>query len=130
MGGDMVIAVAAGESALSWIQVAEQAIAEWGESGITMAYDTGASLEHLAAIAVETRRHASRHPNAHKKDLITMEDVVNSRLLRPLGLDETFIDWTEGVPGELARGYFWDGTGFVDITDHHPSWAWSAGSRP
>ncbi len=58
----------------------------------------------------------------------TWEDVVQSRLLDPIGLDETFTDWLPDVPGELIRGYYWDGTEYVDVTEHHPSWAWSAGS--
>ncbi len=44
-------------------------------------HETGATLEHLAAIAVTTRRHAGRHPNAHKKDPITLDDVANSRVI-------------------------------------------------
>jgi len=41
-------------------------------------HETGATLEHLAAIAVTTRRHAGRHPNAHKKDPITLDDVASA----------------------------------------------------
>src|SRR5690606_30250568 len=35
--------------------------------------------EHLAAIAVEHRRHAARHPKAHKRDPISVDDVLQSR---------------------------------------------------
>ena len=42
-------------------------------------YDT--TLEELAAIAVSHRRHASRHPKAHKREPITVDDVLNSRMI-------------------------------------------------
>lgn len=35
--------------------------------------------EQLAAIAVEHRRHAGLHPNAHKREPITLDDVMRSR---------------------------------------------------
>ena len=44
-------------------------------------HEFGATPEHLAAIAVTTREHALRHPNAHMKDRITMDDVANSRII-------------------------------------------------
>lgn len=44
-------------------------------------HETGTTLEHLAAIAVEHRRHAGRHPQAHKRDPITLEDVMRSRVI-------------------------------------------------
>jgi acetyl-CoA acetyltransferase len=44
-------------------------------------HEYGATLEQLAAIAVTARKHASRHPNAHKRDPITLEDVANSRVI-------------------------------------------------
>lgn len=37
--------------------------------------------EQLAAIAVEHRRHAGRHPKAHKQEPITIDDVLNSRII-------------------------------------------------
>ena len=44
-------------------------------------HDHGLTSEHLAAIAVEHRRHASRHPKAHKRDPITIEQVLNSKMI-------------------------------------------------
>lgn len=41
----------------------------------------GTTAEQFAAIAVSTRTHASLNPTAQKRDLITVEDVVNSRLI-------------------------------------------------
>jgi acetyl-CoA acetyltransferase len=41
----------------------------------------GVTSEQLAAIAVEHRRHASRHPKAHKRDLITVAQVLNSKMI-------------------------------------------------
>lgn len=37
--------------------------------------------EQLAAIAVQHRQHAARHPKAHKKDSITVEQVLASKLI-------------------------------------------------
>ena len=42
-------------------------------------HDFGVGSEHLAAIAVEHRHHAGRHPKAHKRDPITIDDVMNSK---------------------------------------------------
>jgi acetyl-CoA acetyltransferase len=39
----------------------------------------GVRREQLAAVAVNTRRHASLHPNAHMRTLITIEDVLASK---------------------------------------------------
>ena len=41
----------------------------------------GVTSEQLAAIAVEHRRHASRHPKAHKREPITVEQVLNSKMI-------------------------------------------------
>lgn len=41
----------------------------------------GVTSEQLAAIAVEHRRHAGRHPQAHKRDPITVEHVLNSKMI-------------------------------------------------
>lgn len=41
----------------------------------------GVSSEQLAAIAVEHRRHAGRHPKAHKRDAITVQDVLASKMI-------------------------------------------------
>ncbi|MGB3070924.1 MAG: thiolase family protein [Ottowia sp.] len=40
-----------------------------------------ATPEQLAAIAVEHRRHAARHPGAHMRDPLQIEDVMRSRLI-------------------------------------------------
>lgn len=42
-------------------------------------HETGATPEQLAAIAVEHRRHAARHPKAHKRDPVTVEQVLASK---------------------------------------------------
>ncbi len=42
-------------------------------------HETGVTSEQLAAIAVEHRRHASRHPKAHKREPITLEQVLGSK---------------------------------------------------
>ncbi|MDM9558464.1 thiolase family protein [Bordetella petrii] len=50
-------------------------------------HDFGVAPEHLAAIAVEHRRHAGRHPKAHKREPISIDDVLNSReICAPLRL--------------------------------------------
>ncbi len=41
----------------------------------------GVTSEHLAAIAVEHRRHAGRHPKAHKREPITVDQVLNSKMI-------------------------------------------------
>lgn len=41
----------------------------------------GTTSEQLAQIAVVTRKHAHLNPAAQKRDLITVEDVVNSRMI-------------------------------------------------
>ena len=42
-------------------------------------HEFGVTGEQLAAIAVEHRRHAGLHPNAHKREPITIDDVMRSR---------------------------------------------------
>jgi acetyl-CoA acetyltransferase len=44
-------------------------------------HEYGATPEQLAAIAVEHRRHAGRHPLAHKREPITIDDVMRSRTI-------------------------------------------------
>lgn len=39
----------------------------------------GVTREQLASVAVNTRRHASAHPNAHMRTPITIDDVLNSK---------------------------------------------------
>ncbi|MCC5988547.1 MAG: thiolase family protein [Pararhodobacter sp.] len=49
--------------------------------------ETGATPEHLAAIAVTARRHAGRHPKAQMRAPITIDDVLDSRpIATPLRL--------------------------------------------
>lgn len=50
-------------------------------------HEYGVSREQLAAIAVEHRRHAARHPKAHKREPITIADVLASKpIAEPLHL--------------------------------------------
>jgi acetyl-CoA acetyltransferase len=44
-------------------------------------HEYGVTAEHLAAIAVTQRAHAARHPHAHMRDPITVEDVMKSRMI-------------------------------------------------
>lgn len=44
-------------------------------------HEYGATLEQLAAIAVQHREHAARHPQAHKRDVLTIADVMASRVI-------------------------------------------------
>ncbi|MHA6730200.1 thiolase C-terminal domain-containing protein [Devosia sp. A369] len=39
----------------------------------------GTTREEMAAVAVNTRAHARLHPNAHVRDPLTIEDVLNSK---------------------------------------------------
>lgn len=41
--------------------------------------DYGVTREQLASVAVNTRRHASLHPNAHMRSPITIDDVLASK---------------------------------------------------
>lgn len=42
-------------------------------------HEYGATMEQLAAIAVEHRRHAARHPRAHKREPLALAEVMASR---------------------------------------------------
>ena len=42
-------------------------------------HETGATSEDLARVAVTQRAAACRHPNAHMKTPITLEDVLGSK---------------------------------------------------
>jgi len=44
-------------------------------------HEFGTKPEQLASIAVQTREHASRNPNAMYRDLITVDDVLESNLV-------------------------------------------------
>lgn len=43
-------------------------------------YEYGTTAEQLAQVAVTMRQHASLNPNAHKRELITVKDVLDSNL--------------------------------------------------
>lgn len=44
-------------------------------------HEYGTTPEQLAEVAVTMRRHASLNSNAHKRELITVEDVLSSRVI-------------------------------------------------
>ncbi len=44
-------------------------------------HEFGLTHEHMAAVAVNQRANAARHPNAHMKKLITMEEVRTSKMV-------------------------------------------------
>jgi len=44
-------------------------------------HEHGTTAQDLAAIAVVHRRHAARHPGAHKREPITVEEVLKSRII-------------------------------------------------
>jgi acetyl-CoA acetyltransferase len=44
-------------------------------------HDYGTTSEQMAAIAVTTRRHAGRNPKAQMREPITIDDVLNSRMI-------------------------------------------------
>lgn len=44
-------------------------------------HDFGATREHLAAVAVTMRKHAALKENAMNKDPLTVEEVINSRVI-------------------------------------------------
>ena len=67
----------------------------------------GTTSEQLAEIAVNTRRHASMNPQALYRDIITVDDVVNSRMISdPLHLLDCCVisDGGGAVITGLARG--------------------------
>lgn len=52
-------------------------------------HETGATIEDLAMITVKNRKHATHNPNAWFKGPITVEEVVNSRMVAyPLTLQQ------------------------------------------
>ena len=44
-------------------------------------YEYGTTDAHLGAVSVASRKHASKTPGAHKRDLITLDDVKQSRMI-------------------------------------------------
>jgi acetyl-CoA acetyltransferase len=50
-------------------------------------HEYGTTREQMAAVAVNGRNHALRHPNAHMKKPITIDDVLNSKpIAEPLNI--------------------------------------------
>jgi acetyl-CoA acetyltransferase len=50
-------------------------------------YDFGTTREQMAAVAVQSRRNAAKHPRAHKRVPISIEDVIGAKPVSdPLGL--------------------------------------------
>jgi acetyl-CoA acetyltransferase len=50
-------------------------------------HEYGTTLEQMAAVSVQSRRHAALHPNAHKRTPISLEEVTTAkRVADPLGL--------------------------------------------
>jgi acetyl-CoA acetyltransferase len=67
-------------------------------------HDFGVTSEHLAAIAVEHRRHAGRHPKAHKREPITLDDVLRSReICSPLHLLDCCLISDGGAARVISR---------------------------
>ena len=65
-------------------------------------HDTGLTLEHMAHIAVTTRNHARRHPDAQMQKPITVEDVMASRpIAEPLRLFDCALI-SDGAAGILV----------------------------
>ena len=44
-------------------------------------HETGATLEHLAALSVTHRKHAAMHPDAHMTKPITMDDCADAKVI-------------------------------------------------
>jgi acetyl-CoA acetyltransferase len=88
-------------------------------------HEHGTTKAQLAAVAVQSRRHAGLHPNAHKRAPITLEEVVNAkRIADPLGLlDCCLISDAAGavvvVSPELARERGLRGAWLHGIGEHH-----------
>ncbi|BBO77875.1 thiolase [Desulfosarcina widdelii] len=52
-------------------------------------YETGATIEDLAMVTVKNRKHATNNPNAWFKGKISVEEIVNSRMIAyPLTLHQ------------------------------------------
>jgi D-alanyl-D-alanine carboxypeptidase len=58
-----------------------------------------------------------------------VEDVLRTRILRPLGLQHTVFPTASGMPAPYAVGYFPAGPHrLVRVATMNPSWAWTAGA--
>lgn len=55
---------------------------------------------------------------------ISLGQHIRSRILEPLGMQNTFFEPDEYVPGGVVRGY----VGYADFTDVNMSFAWGAGN--
>lgn len=88
-------------------------------------HEHGTTKAQLAAVAVQSRRHAGLHPGAHKRTPITIEEVVNAkRIADPLGLlDCCLISDAAGavvvVSPELAKERGLRGAWLHGIGEHH-----------
>jgi acetyl-CoA acetyltransferase len=88
-------------------------------------HEAGTTPEQMAAVAVQSRRHAGLHPYAHKRTPITIEEVVGAkRISDPLGLlDCCLISDAAGaivvVAPELAKESKRSGVWLHGIGEHH-----------
>lgn len=57
-----------------------------------------------------------------------LERVLEQRLLRPLGLHDTYLPTQPAIRGRSAHGYTDTGTGQRDVSRIDPSYAWAAGA--
>ena len=59
-------------------------------------------------------------------------DLIERRITRPLGLRHTYLAESAQVTDHHAHGYFppslTGGEGYVDVTELHQSWIWTAGA--
>ncbi len=67
-------------------------------------HEYGVTAEEMAHVAVQTRAHACRHPNAHMKKPITVEDVLSSKIIAdPLHLLDCCLIWMRRAPSSSPR---------------------------
>jgi acetyl-CoA C-acetyltransferase len=75
--GDVDFHTSAGFTPIAW----------YAMDAMRYMHETGATREHLAAVAVKNRHHASLNPLAQYRKPITLEDVMAQRpIVEPLGL--------------------------------------------
>ncbi|OGA57179.1 MAG: acetyl-CoA acyltransferase [Burkholderiales bacterium RIFCSPHIGHO2_01_FULL_64_960] len=75
--GDVDFHTSAGFTPIAW----------YAMDGMRYMHEHGATREHLAAVAVKNRHHASLNPLAQYRKPITLEEVVGQRpIVEPLGL--------------------------------------------
>ena len=86
-GRSRVGAAGAGGGAATWPGQFEAPFGTWGPPSmfsvpiVRHMKQYGTTLEHLAAVSVATREWATKNPRAMMRDPITIEDVLNSRLI-------------------------------------------------